>query len=86
MKILYAGTPEIAVAPLNALVASQEVEVVGVLTREDAPVGRKRILSASAVAQRAEQLVCADRPRYCVPRGGCRRRCCLRGVTASRST
>lgn len=56
MKILYAGTPEIAVAPLNALVASEEVEVVGVLTREDAPVGRKRILSASAVAQRAEQL------------------------------
>jgi len=56
MKILYAGTPEIAVAPLNALAASEEVEVVGVLTREDAPVGRKRILSASAVAQRAEQL------------------------------
>ena len=56
MKILYAGPPEIAVAPLNALAASEEVEVVGVLTREDAPVGRKRILSASAVAQRAEQL------------------------------
>ena len=33
MKILYAGTPEIAVAPLNALAASEEVEVVGVLTR-----------------------------------------------------
>ena len=39
LKILYAGTPEIAVHPLDALVQSPRVQVVGVLTREDAPVG-----------------------------------------------
>ena len=56
LKILYAGTPEIAVHPLDALVQSPRVQVVGVLTREDAPVGRKRILTPSPVAQRAEEL------------------------------
>ena len=56
LKILYAGTPEIAVHPLDALVQSPQVQVVGVLTREDAPVGRKRILTPSPVAQRAEEL------------------------------
>ena len=56
LKILYAGTPEIAVYPLDTLVQSPRVQVVGVLTREDAPVGRKRILTPSPVAQRAEEL------------------------------
>lgn len=56
LKILYAGTPELAVHPLDALVQSPRVQVVGVLTREDAPVGRKRILTPSPVAQRAEEL------------------------------
>lgn len=56
LKILYAGTPEIAVYPLDTLVQSSQVDVVGVLTRKDAPVGRKRILTPSPVAQRAEEL------------------------------
>ncbi|MEX3610110.1 methionyl-tRNA formyltransferase [Rothia sp. LK2588] len=54
-KVLYAGTPEIAVAPLNGLIEAG-YEVVGVLTREDAPVGRKRRLTPSPVAARAEEL------------------------------
>ncbi len=54
-KVLYAGTPEIAVAPLNGLIEAG-YEVVGVLTREDAPVGRKRVLTPSPVAARASEL------------------------------
>ena len=56
LKVLYAGTPATAVIPLNALVARDDVAVVAVLTREDAPVGRKKILTPSPVAQRAAEL------------------------------
>ena len=49
MKILFAGTPEIAVTVLGGLVNSGH-EVVSVLTRNDAPVGRKRIFTPSPVA------------------------------------
>ncbi|MFI8598074.1 methionyl-tRNA formyltransferase [Rothia koreensis] len=55
MRVLFAGTPETAVGPLNALVDAG-LDVVGVLTRQDAPLGRKRIMTASPVAQRAEAL------------------------------
>jgi methionyl-tRNA formyltransferase len=55
MRVLYAGTPEIAVAPLEALVEAGH-DVVGVLTRPDAPLGRKRVLTPSPVAARAEEL------------------------------
>lgn len=55
MRVLYAGTPETAVPPLDALVHAG-LDVVGVLTRNDAPRGRKRVLTASPVAQRAEEL------------------------------
>lgn len=54
-KVLFAGTPDLAVETLNALVETDH-EVVGVLTREDAPQGRKRVLTPSAVAQRGEEL------------------------------
>lgn len=54
MKILFAGTPEVAIPTLEALNARHEV--VGVITRPDAPLGRKRILTPSSVAQRATQL------------------------------
>ncbi|MGK0740564.1 methionyl-tRNA formyltransferase [Leucobacter sp. Z1108] len=55
MRIVFAGTPEFAVPSLRALVASGH-EVVGVLTREDAPLGRKRVLTPSPVAVAAEEL------------------------------
>lgn len=55
MRIVFAGTPEFAVPSLRALVASGH-EIVGVLTREDAPLGRKRVLTPSPVAVAAEEL------------------------------
>lgn len=50
VKIIFAGTPEAAVPTLEALISS-DFEVVAVLTRPDAPQGRKRILTPSPVAQ-----------------------------------
>lgn len=41
MRVLFAGTPEVALPSLAALLASPH-EVVGVLTRPDAPAGRGR--------------------------------------------
>lgn len=55
MRIVFAGTPEFAVPSLRALVAAGH-EVVGVVTREDAPLGRKRVLTPSPVAVAAEEL------------------------------
>ncbi|TNB72933.1 methionyl-tRNA formyltransferase [Arthrobacter sp. BB-1] len=55
MRVLFAGTPAVAVPSLNALVEAG-VEVVAVLTRPDAPVGRKRVLTPSPVAARAAEL------------------------------
>jgi methionyl-tRNA formyltransferase len=50
MRVLFAGTPEVAVPSLRALLASRH-EVVAVLTRPDAPAGRGRALAASPVAE-----------------------------------
>lgn len=55
MRILFAGTPEPAVTSLNALVDAGH-DVVGVLTRTDAKIGRKRVLTPSPVATRAAEL------------------------------
>jgi len=55
MRVVFAGTPEVAVPALDAIAASNH-ELVGVVTRPDAPAGRGRKLVASPVAQRAEEL------------------------------
>src|SRR3546814_238429 len=55
MRLVFAGTPEVAVPSLDAIAASDH-ELVGVVTRPDAPSGRGRKLVASPVAQRAEEL------------------------------
>ncbi len=55
MRIVFAGTPEVAVPALDAIAASRH-ELVGVVTRPDAPAGRGRHLVASPVAGRAEEL------------------------------
>lgn len=55
MRVLFAGTPAVAVPSLNALVDAG-FDVVAVLTRPDAPVGRKRVLTPSPVAARAAEL------------------------------
>ena len=48
MKILYAGTPEFAVPPLQKILESGH-EVVGVITRRDKPTGRKKIITPPPV-------------------------------------
>lgn len=55
MRIVFAGTPDVAVPSLEALNAAGH-EVVAVITREDAPRGRKRVLTPSPVAARAMEL------------------------------
>ena len=52
MRLLFAGTPEVAVVALDALIESSH-DVVSVLTRPDARAGRGRTLVASEVAARA---------------------------------
>ena len=47
MKIVFAGTPEFAVASLRA--AARHQEVVGVYTQPDRPAGRGRGLMPSPV-------------------------------------
>lgn len=53
-RIVFAGTPAIAAQALRGIV-SAGFDVVGVLTRPDAPIGRKRTLTPSPVAQAAEE-------------------------------
>jgi methionyl-tRNA formyltransferase len=53
MRVLFAGTPEVAVPSLDALLASDH-EVAAVLTRPDARSGRGRRVAPSPVAERAE--------------------------------
>ncbi|MFI0720277.1 methionyl-tRNA formyltransferase [Streptomyces sp. NPDC021224] len=55
MKLVFAGTPEVAVPALDALIAAGRHEVAAVVTRPDAVAGRGRKLVASPVAQRAEE-------------------------------
>jgi len=55
LRIVFAGTPDVAVPSLRALVAAG-ANVVAVVTRPDAPLGRKRVLTPSPVAQAADEL------------------------------
>jgi methionyl-tRNA formyltransferase len=55
VRLVFAGTPDAALPSLEALHASRH-ELVGVLTRPDAPAGRGRALQPSPVAARAEEL------------------------------
>ncbi len=50
MKIVYAGTPDFAIAPLREILA-RGFQVVGVITQEDKPQGRKGILTAPPVKE-----------------------------------
>ncbi|SDQ07464.1 methionyl-tRNA formyltransferase [Microbacterium sp. cf332] len=55
MRIVFAGTPEPALPSLRRLADSAH-EIVGVVTRRDAPLGRKRVLTPSPVAAMATEL------------------------------
>ena len=54
MKIIFLGTPEFAVKPLEALIDSRH-EVVAVVTQPDRPVGRKGIITPPPVKVVAEK-------------------------------
>jgi methionyl-tRNA formyltransferase len=53
LRLVFAGTPAVALPSLDALLANERHDVVAVLTRPDAPAGRGRSLTASPVKQRA---------------------------------
>jgi len=55
MRLVFAGTPDAAVPTLRLLAASDH-DVVAVVTRTDAPLGRKRVLTPTPVAQAAADL------------------------------
>jgi methionyl-tRNA formyltransferase len=55
LRVVFAGTPQNAAESLDRLV-SEGVQIVGVLTRTDARVGRSGELTPSAVAQKAHEL------------------------------
>jgi methionyl-tRNA formyltransferase len=53
MRVVFAGTPEVAVVSLEAILASDH-EVVAVVTRPDAVAGRGHRLTPSPVSQAAQ--------------------------------
>jgi methionyl-tRNA formyltransferase len=55
VRIVFGGTPNVAIPSLDALADSRH-ELVAVVTRPDAPSGRGKKLTASPVAQRASEL------------------------------
>lgn len=58
LRVVFAGTPDVAVPTLEALARSSH-QVVGVITRPDAPAGRGRRMRPSPVASAA---ISADLP------------------------
>jgi len=66
MRVVFAGTPEVALPSLRAIADSPH-ELVAVVTRPDAPSGRGRRLTASPVAEAAGELgvpvLTPDHPR-----------------------
>ncbi|GAA5053805.1 methionyl-tRNA formyltransferase [Nocardia callitridis] len=55
MRVIFAGTPEPAVASLRRLVESERHQVVGVVTRPDAVAGRGRKVTRSPVGKVADE-------------------------------
>ncbi|MDL9979791.1 methionyl-tRNA formyltransferase [Microbacterium sp. ASV49] len=55
MRVVFAGTPDPAVPSLR-LLAATEHEIVGVVSRNDAPLGRKRVMTPSPTAGAADEL------------------------------
>lgn len=53
-RLIFAGSPSVATPYLRAL--ADEHEIVCVVTRNDAPVGRKRIVTPTPVADVADEL------------------------------
>lgn len=54
MRLVFAGSPDAAVPSLR-LLAGSEHELLTVITREDSPQGRKRVMTETAVATAAAE-------------------------------
>ncbi|MGH3985240.1 MAG: methionyl-tRNA formyltransferase, partial [Pseudonocardiaceae bacterium] len=55
MRLVFAGTPEVAVPSLQALLDSGRHEIAAVLTRPDAPAGRGQRPARSPVGALADK-------------------------------
>jgi methionyl-tRNA formyltransferase len=55
MRLVFAGTPEVALPSLRALIESGRHDVVAVVTRPDAPAGRGRHVVRSPVGALADE-------------------------------
>ncbi|MFT4086621.1 MAG: methionyl-tRNA formyltransferase [Gordonia sp. (in: high G+C Gram-positive bacteria)] len=55
MRVVFAGTPQPAVATLRELIDSDDHEVVGVITRPDTTAGRGRKATRSPIGELADQ-------------------------------
>ncbi|RCS62920.1 methionyl-tRNA formyltransferase [Microbacterium sp. JB110] len=55
MRLIFAGTPDAAVPTLRALHAAGH-DIRMVVTRPDAPIGRRRVMTPSPVARAADEL------------------------------
>lgn len=55
MKIVYFGTPEIAVKPLEYLIGKDDIEVLAVITQPDKPAGRGKKVLPPPVKECAEK-------------------------------
>lgn len=53
-RVIFMGTPEYAADILEALIASDDIEVVSVYTQPDKPVGRKGVLTPPIVKVKAQ--------------------------------
>jgi methionyl-tRNA formyltransferase len=49
MRIIFMGTPDYAKSILNSMLDTKNMEVVGVYTQPDKPIGRKKVMTSSPV-------------------------------------
>lgn len=56
MKVVFLGTPQIAVPSLEYLINKSDIEILAVVTQPDKPAGRGKCLTCSFVKQAAESV------------------------------
>lgn len=54
-KIVFFGSSTFSVRILEDLVKNEEIEIVGVVTNQDKPIGRKQIMTPNVIATLAEE-------------------------------
>lgn len=54
-RVIFMGTPDYAASILAALITANDIEVVGVYTQPDKPVGRKAVLTPPIVKEVAQE-------------------------------